>query len=297
MRSFTAAFLSLSASALAQSSGSFNVLSFNVAGLPAILNNNDVPGDKTTNAKLIGQKLKAGGDGVSYDVVHMQEDFNYHSYIYAGATFAYRTATSGGVPFGSGLNTVANYPWTGLDRVKWDKCYINQGDCLTPKGFTFMRMQIAPGVEIDFYNLHADAGDEKADHDARASNFAQVGSYVAAHSADRPVMIFGDTNDRYTTADESINSLRDGAGLRDAWVDLINGGVTPTKGTTANPCTSNPSPILTCEVVDKVLYRGNSSVKLTATSFEYAGKRFLQPDGNVLSDHDPLLVNIEWELV
>ena len=34
-------------------SGSFSVLSFNVAGLPAFLQSNGVPGDKTTNTKTM----------------------------------------------------------------------------------------------------------------------------------------------------------------------------------------------------------------------------------------------------
>lgn len=53
----------------AQSSGVFNVLAMNVAGLPAILNSNDVPGDKTVNAETIGAKLSANG----IDVAHLQE--------------------------------------------------------------------------------------------------------------------------------------------------------------------------------------------------------------------------------
>jgi hypothetical protein len=62
----------LSTSARAQdgaTGGSFNVLSMNVAGLPAILNGNDVPGDKKTNAGLIGTKFAAYG----YDLIHAQE--------------------------------------------------------------------------------------------------------------------------------------------------------------------------------------------------------------------------------
>ena len=86
------------------------------------------------------------------------QDFNYHAYIYATDNHQFRTATTGGVPFGSGLNTVASTPWTTFQQVNWDRCWINEADCLTPKGFSFMRMQIAAGVEVDFYNLHADAG-------------------------------------------------------------------------------------------------------------------------------------------
>ena len=53
----------------AQTSGTFDVLTYNVAGLPAILNSNDVPGDKATNSGLIGSKFVAG----DFDIVHMQE--------------------------------------------------------------------------------------------------------------------------------------------------------------------------------------------------------------------------------
>jgi hypothetical protein len=61
--------------AAAATSGEFNVLSFNVAGLPSILNDNSVPGDKATNAGTIGT-LFAKYD---YDVIHVQEDFAYHA--------------------------------------------------------------------------------------------------------------------------------------------------------------------------------------------------------------------------
>jgi hypothetical protein len=54
---------------LAVTSGRFSVLSMNVAGLPAILNGNDVPGDKATNAASIGSKFAEYG----HDVIHVQE--------------------------------------------------------------------------------------------------------------------------------------------------------------------------------------------------------------------------------
>lgn len=148
-----AAALALGGLSVGQTTGNFNFLTYNVAGLPAIINNNEVPGDKGTNANLIGTVLATQ----KYDIVHMQEDFNYHAYIYATDNHPYRTPTSGGVPFGDGLNTVANYDWTGLVRKKWNKCNLNSGDCLTPKGFSFMRMKIQ-SIEVDLYNLHADAG-------------------------------------------------------------------------------------------------------------------------------------------
>lgn len=224
----------------------FNLLTYNVAGLPAFLNGNDVPGDKATNAGLIGAQLARD----NYDVVHMQEDFNYHAYIYASDNHPYRTATSGGVPFGSGLNTVARYSWTGLQRIKWDKCSLNGGDCLTPKGFTYMRINIA-GASVDLYNLHGDAGDHSDDVAARSAGVDQVLSYISAHSQGQAVIIAGDTNDRYTNAGVSVTKYRD-AGFADAWIQLVNGGQYPVAGTPANAC-GLPAASNACEIVDKVL--------------------------------------------
>lgn len=59
----------LAAKALAATSGEFNVLTMNVAGLPDFLNNNEVPGDKATNSGLIGSKFAEYG----YDIIHTQE--------------------------------------------------------------------------------------------------------------------------------------------------------------------------------------------------------------------------------
>ncbi|KAK2787736.1 hypothetical protein FQN53_004759 [Emmonsiellopsis sp. PD_33] len=287
---WTAVLLSLPLTQAA-STGQFNVLSFNVAGLPAILNPNEVPGDKDVNAGTIGSRLAAYG----HDVVNLQEDFNYHAYIYETDNHPHRTATSGGVPFGSGLNTVANYPWDSFERIKWDDCSLNSGDCLTPKGFTVMRMQLEEGVVVDMYNLHADAGSEPADVDARASNFQQVADYIASNSANNPVIVFGDTNFRYTTAGEHLRSFLSQTGLKDPWVELIRGGIAPDEGTDAILC-ENPSTINTCEIVDKIFYRGSSSVKLEATYWSYESSRFLQDDGNILSDHNPITANFTWSL-
>ncbi|KIW17864.1 hypothetical protein PV08_05059 [Exophiala spinifera] len=272
----------------AQTSGTFNFLTYNVAGLPAILNGNDETGDKATNAGLIGGKLSSG----NFDIVHMQEDFNYHAYIYATDTHPYRTATSGGVPFGSGLNTVANYTWSAFNRITWSQCDINDGDCLTPKGFTMIRLQLTATASIDLYNLHSDAGSNTGDGNARRGDIKQVLSYISAHSAGQAVIIGGDTNDRWTNDDVSLNLLT-AAGFSDTWVELINGGVYPGAGTTANPC-DVPAASNSCEVVDKVLYRSSSSVSLSATSWTYDSAFFVQPDGDPLSDHNPVLVGFAW---
>lgn len=50
-------------------SGKFTALSFNVAGLPSILQTNDVNGTKTENAEEIGTYFSEYG----YDIINMQE--------------------------------------------------------------------------------------------------------------------------------------------------------------------------------------------------------------------------------
>ncbi|KAK4163698.1 Horcolin [Cladorrhinum sp. PSN259] len=285
--SAAALLLNSSHGALAQkTSGVFNVLAMNVAGLPAFLNGNDVPGDKTVNAETIGTKLSANG----IDVAHLQEDFNYHAAIYRTNRHPYRTATSGGVPFGSGLNTVSNFDWVDFRRIKWSKCSdASQSDCLTPKGFTFMRVAIAPGVYADFYNLHADAGTEPGDLEARNSNINQVADYINTWSGGNAVIVFGDTNSRYTrTGDTAIRGLLT-SGLKDAWLETLFNSVIPSQEACGNPAADN-----LCEVVDKVFYRAGPLLNLQAETLRYDGARFLQPNGDILTDHNPVFVNFTW---
>ena len=126
--------------------GAFSVLSYNVAGLPEGLSS----GTPKASTPIIGQRIRP------YDVVHVQEDFNYHATLYANDTHPYRTPTSGGAAFGDGLNTLSHYPYTDLTHDDWNAC--NGTDCLTPKGFTWSRERFAEGVFVDFYNLHPNAG-------------------------------------------------------------------------------------------------------------------------------------------
>ncbi|KAJ5715032.1 mannose-binding lectin [Penicillium malachiteum] len=278
-------------------SGSLTALTFNVAGLPSWLQSNDVNGSKTENAEEIGTYFSEYG----YDIINMQEDFNYHAYIYDTDNHTYRTSTSGGAGIGSGLNTISNYDWVDFTRTKWDECSdASEYDCLTPKGFTFMRWNPSTGVYIDVYNLHADAGTEDGDEDARNDNLQQVADYIDTWSIGNAVLIMGDTNSRYTrSADTGIRVFKSQNSLSDVWVQLVKDGVYPTAGEDADVC-DNPSTTETCETVDKVLYRGSSIVTFDATSFKYDGEEFLNTDsdylGDVLSDHNPVLVDFSWSL-
>ena len=133
---------------------------------------------------------------------------------------------------------------------------------------------------------------DSGDFSARASGVQQILDYMSANSAGRAVIVAGDTNDRYTNSGRSISRFAD-AGFKDAWVERVNGGVYPAEGAAANPC-AVPAASSACEIVDKVLYRSGGGVTLGAASFDYETDLFVQPDGNVLSDHNPIRVEFTY---
>jgi hypothetical protein len=102
--------------------------------------------------------------------------------------------------------------------------------------------------------------------------------------------VYGDTNSRYTRLTDGTTVFQTQSGMTDAWVQLERGGVNPTVETICN----NPSLINTCEVVDKVFYRGSKQLNLDATYVNYESTKFLQSDGSILSDHNPITVNFTW---
>lgn len=153
-----------------------------------------------------------------------------------------------------------------------------------------MRLQIDDGVFIDAYNLHTDAGTEDTDETARNSNLHQVADYIDSWSAGNAVLVFGDTNSRYTREADDIRVFERQNGLTDPWVELIHDGVAPSQELLCE----NPSTTNACETVDKVFYRGNAVVGLSATAFNYESSKFLQANGSILSDHNPITVKFTW---
>ncbi|WP_369173321.1 jacalin-like lectin [Streptomyces sp. R28] len=269
--------------AVAATTGTFNVLTYNVAGLPEGLSS----GNPEKNTPLISPRLAA------YDIVNVQEDFNYHAALYAGDNHPYRTATSGGVPFGDGLNTLSDYAFEDFERVKWNKC--TGTNCLTPKGFSLARVRLAEGVFVDLYNVHTNADDTDDALAARRANVEQLSDFIQANSSGNAVVVMGDTNTRYTRSGDNIRTLADKNGLTDAWVQLAKGGVRPTQGADALVCPTTAPPN-GCEVVDKVLYRGSKLLTLNATRYNNEWASFLDSAGGNLSDHFPHTVDFSYTL-
>ncbi|MFF8972877.1 jacalin-like lectin [Streptomyces sp. NPDC014995] len=269
--------------AAAATTGTFDILTYNVAGLPEGLSS----GNPATNTPLISPRLGA------YDIVNVQEDFNYHAALYAGDDHPYRTATSGGAGFGDGLNTLSDHPFEDFERVRWTNC--TGTNCLTPKGFTLARVRLAEGVFVDLYNVHtnADATDDALA--ARRANIEQLSDFIQANSSGNAVIVMGDTNTRYTRAGDNIRTLVTENGLTDPWVRLVKGGTPPAQGADPLLCPAT-APSNDCEVVDKIFYRGSRLLSLTATRYQNEWASFLDSAGGNLSDHFPHTVDFSYTL-
>ncbi len=85
----------------ATTSGGFSLLSLNVAGLPGMCSY-----ELLQKTLIVAQELLSSGDPAvntpllsvrlpPYNVINVQEDFNYHAALYADDTHPYRTPTSG----------------------------------------------------------------------------------------------------------------------------------------------------------------------------------------------------------
>lgn len=261
-------------------SGTFTTLSYNVAGLLEPFSSSH----PSVNTPIISCLIK------DYDIVEVQEDFNYHAALYDTCDdHPYRSPTTGGMGIGSGLNILSRFPYIDLDRVTWRQR--TASDALTPKGFTLSRVRIAEGVYLDVYNLHAQSETTEAALAASRSDMDQLLGYIETNSAGNAVLVMGDTNTRYTRAGQNIGDFFR-HGFRDVWIDLVRGGVAPTYGTDAlTACGATTS--AGCEIVDKILYRNNRLLTLTPVAYRVESDRFVDGNGAPLSDHWP--VRVTWQ--
>jgi endonuclease/exonuclease/phosphatase family metal-dependent hydrolase len=264
----------------------FTVLTYNIAGLPELISS----GNPAVNTPKISVLVN------DYDIVQVQEDFNYHAALYADDYHPYRTATSGGVPFGDGLNTLSNFPFSeDLIRVKWNDCSNTDGNCLTPKGFTWNRIRLEEGVYLDIYNCHTGAGDVEEALVARRKNIIQLVNYINANSAGNAVLLTGDWNCRYTRTGDNIRLVTTDAGATDAWIQMIKNGVMPTQGSDALMCNGVVTDFQ-CEIVDKIFYRSNNFITLNPLEFTYEDAKFRDENGEMLSDHRPVFTRFQYTL-
>ena len=246
-----------------QPTGDFDLLSYNVAGLPEGVSGSS----PSVNHPLISAKLNG------YELALVQEDFWYHDLLAISALHPYQSPPSVSSPtltnLGDGLNRFSELRFDVLYRVPWNQCngVIDCGsDCLTDKGFS-MAPTLVNNVRVDVYNLHMDAGGCAGDLQARESQRQQLADYMAANSAGNPVIVVGDFNQNDLPA-----AFLSGTGLADACQ--------------AVGCGDNR--------IDKVLFRGSATLGLTPLQWRIPTE-FVDGNQHPLSDHEPVAVRFRWE--
>ena len=269
--------------------GSFRGLSYNVAGLPAGISSSE----PDINTPLISPLLNG------YDLVLVQESWQtpdpnpldptrvYHELLAADANHLYKSIPAP-QPLGTdptretallsdGLNRFSRYPFTPVVRETWNGCHDTAADCLAMKGFSFARTTIAPGVEIDVYNLHMEAGGDAEDDVLRDEGMTQLITAILANSVGRAVIVGGDFNLHTNGEPDSSTYQRliDEAGMIDVCATL-----------------GCPEP----GRIDKFAFRSGDTVSLRPISWKFDTDVFVRDDGEPLSDHEPLAVTYVWEL-
>jgi len=254
--------------------GRIEMLIYNVAGMPmeiAELNGTN----PIVNMPIIAPMLN------QYRTVLVQEDFWYHADLDAGTTHPFKSDPMWETPdwdrFGDGLNTFADMPFTPVTRVGWETCngYLDSGsDCMTTKGFTWARHQLARDVYIDVYDLHLDAGGDAADIQARQAQARQLADFIVAASEGSAVIIGGDTNLRQSRVDDMaiLDELLAATGLQDSCRYLSCGD----------------------ERIDRIMFRSSAALQITPLAWSVPTE-FVDADGTPLSDHEPVFVQFAWQ--
>jgi hypothetical protein len=255
-----------------QTSGDLTVLTYNVAGLPEGISGSH----PERNTPQISPRLN------DFGLVLVQEDFWYHAALIKDDEHPYRSDPWRTPPvaedIGDGLNMFSLWPFTGYEHIYWGACNGQSdcaNDCLAKKGFTFARLTLAPGAEIDVYNLHMEAGGCAQDAVLREADAMLLSDTILMRSKDRALIVGGDFNlhEEDPTDYAVLTGLLDRTGLSDTCRTL--------------ECT-RPQ-------IDRVLFRSGQALTLTAKSWQVHDDFVDAESGEQLSDHKPVSAVLNYE--
>ena len=314
----------------AQEAETFSIATLNVDGLPQKILvakvNPDGPGGG--GSVRIGRYLQKRG----YDLVFMQEDFNYHEELTVPLEDDYQTDTWSGdvgvdghqIDFlhlqnhrfecdglmgawknGITLTSTSRTPWT----ANFGK-FSHALDEMVTKGFRRYELTVPVGffngTQIVVYNMHMDAGDtaderegkDSLDRDARLKQWNQLRDDILTQLDTRPIIIVGDLNSYYCRDQIKSNFIdkieaTGRAKVYDAWVELQNGGRYPDPVDGIVCCETDGNILESGEVLDKVLYiNPTNGIGIHAVSYQLDTTGY-QHDGKMLGDHYPVIVTFQ----
>jgi endonuclease/exonuclease/phosphatase family metal-dependent hydrolase len=249
--------------------GKLRLVTYNVAGLPEGISRSH----PLRFLPLIGKLLN------QYDLALVQEDFAYPLELRRELGLPHRSPAfvrGKRIDFGDGLSEFSRVPFSGFEREAWTACngFLSAYfDCLTPKGFSFARHELAPGAFVDVYNVHLDAGSADGDARARQAQLLQLSAAILRRSADHAVIVAGDTN-IHAGRRELLYAFAERNGLSEACAALH----------CAEP-----------RRIDRVFFRSSPELNLNALSWT-TDSRFVDTQGNALSDHLPVAVEFDWQV-
>lgn len=336
---YSLALLTLSALAEAGpiANGSFTAVSYNVGALPPLV----ACCDPEDSIPEIGIRIALEDfDLVAYQEIFVHATDNgitgvgsdyYDELMGPGTPLGYQSApadepTQTLNAVASGLGRISRFPFDTIGelpqcespenvlsqfcRQRWDQ--LESEDALSDKGYAFARHEVAPGIYLDVYNWHAQAGSDFAD--ARADNTQQLIREINFRSQGNAVLVLGDGNSTYDRADDVIRSmLTDSTGdsgtddpLSDVWLELIRGPLGPPQqgGAPLYPCDDPGDPAAQprtewagpqCEWRDKIFYRSSDALMLTPTEY-FVRTDYVDSSGDDLSDHYPVGATFTYSL-
>ena len=255
------------------SSGEIHVLNYNVAGFPSVIKDVDAETRIPQIAPLLPQ----------FDIAGLQEIWSVDFYEMlaegSGATTQRRFDEKfEDNPTGSGLATFTRFELVESHHEHFGSCYgtiSNASDCLASKGFQMLRLKLAEGAELDFYNTHLEAGRGEEDLAARDVQVDMLVEFINRVSADRAVLLVGDLNLHDDPDDPQfvqLTRLLDGAQLDDSCdnVDCDQPGR-----------------------IERLLTRDGGGVTIESISWAN-DEQFYDADGDKLSDHPAISARFAW---
>jgi hypothetical protein len=288
-------------------SGSFSVLTYDVAGLPQEVAFTARPRE---NIPLISPMLN------DYDIVLTQDDYDwfvpsvqeldvihYHERLREQATHQFRSdaypgpVTAGINPaerpqlqLGDGLGILSRFPFVSrhplddVTRVGWQGCYQGfeaedegAGDCVVARGFAMVTLSLDSDVEVDVYTLQAEVGEHEQDQELQVQDMEQLATYIEQHSGGHAVVLGGAT---------SLHT-REGHPDAEIWTQFLE-RTGLTDACDAVDCDTRDN-------TDKVAFRNGDGVELSPTGLDVPRNLFVDPQGDDLSYRPPVAVQFDWQ--
>ena len=301
--------------------GQFTCATYNVDGLPKKISlvtiNGDGPGESGT--KNISAKIAQQ----NWDFVGFSEDFAYHSSLISSlgtyqwgkhrgsisSSALYKTIDTDGLEFAARKTTCS---WSQENITAFSSSYgglTSGANTCIKKGFRHYPVTVADGVVVDVIITHMNtysssgSGHLNAQH-AQLKQIAQYINELVAKN-NRPVILMGDTNCRYTRHDFQTyfwSVLNSNLTYADPWVEFQWNGVYPTypsKSLMVSDATGTDSSTdIICsntqqgEVVDKIIYINNPNAPVQIKALNY-----LRDYDNFkgLADHMPIVTTFKFE--